>query len=571
MRDQQDVRVLIAEDDYLVGETIKEMLKEVGYTIVGKATDGLEAVEMTARLAGTSIQPDVVLMDIEMPGIDGLEATRRIHDRCPTPVVVLTAYETEELVAEASAAGVGAYLVKPPDAHGMKRAIMIALARFDDMVALRESNRRLEEMLAELRTTQQQVIQQERLAAVGQLAAGIAHEFNNIMTSIILCADMMLRTSNLTPTDREQVIVIRQEGRRAAHFTQQILDFSRKAMLRRQELALLPFMEEFKGRLERTLPESIRIHLSHSVEETSEEIMVNTDSARLQQALMNLALNARDAMPEGGDLYFKLARLSLEPGEPSPSPEIQPGEWACLTVTDTGSGIPPDVLPHIFEPFFTTRAPLRSGLGLSQAYGTIKQHGGHIDVSTRVGEGTAFTIYLPALPLSRPEALPAETIAMPEGDGETILVMEGDPATREALAYGLEMLNYRVLAAADGREMLALFEQHGGDPSTGSGHGIALVLGDLVIPEIGEMALCWALKRRDPAVRVVMLTDYQLEDGADEKHPGEDWESAGVVGWVRKPAGLEQLSQVVARALKVQPTGRGGNAGERPRVKGGKK
>jgi two-component system cell cycle sensor histidine kinase/response regulator CckA len=538
MEDRQDIRVLIAEDDYLTGEMIKEMLKEVGYTVIGKAVDGLQAVEMTE-----SAQPDVILMDIEMPDMDGIEATRLIQKHRPTPVVMLTAYEKEELVAEAGAAGAGAYLVKPLNVREMARAITIAMARFDDMMALRRSNRRLEEALAELEATQQQVVRQERLAAVGQLAAGIAHEFNNIMASVILYSDMMLRSSDLLPKDREQLIAIRQQGRRAASLTQQILDFSGKAMLRRQVLDLCSFMEGLISILQRTLPESINIHLSHS----AEEVMVNADPDRLQQAVMNLALNARDAMPEGGDFYLRLTRFCLEHGEPAPSREMGPGEWACLAVTDTGSGIPTDVLPHLFEPFFTTRVPLRTGLGLAQVYGITKQHDGHIDVSTQAGHGTTFTIYLPALPVSEPEARFSEVTAMPEGDGETILVVEDGPAIRKALAESLEMLNYRVLTAASGREALALFEQHSGDPSTGSGPGIALVLSDLVMPEIGGIALCRALKRHDPDVRVVILTGYPLEYGE------EGWESAGVVGWVRKPVDLDQLAQVMARTLKVLP------------------
>jgi AmiR/NasT family two-component response regulator len=147
MSKPQDVRVLIAEDDYLISEMIKGLLEEIGYTAVGEAVDGLEAVEMTQ-----SLRPDVVLMDIKMPDTDGLEATRLIFERCPTPVVVLTAYETPELVEEASAAGAGAYLVKPPSAREMERAIIIAMARFDDLTELRRLNAELQDALAEVKT-----------------------------------------------------------------------------------------------------------------------------------------------------------------------------------------------------------------------------------------------------------------------------------------------------------------------------------------------------------------------------------------------------------------------------------
>jgi two-component system cell cycle sensor histidine kinase/response regulator CckA len=535
MSNQGKVRVLIAEDDYLASEMIKVMLEEAGYTVAGRATDGQQAVEMTTQLSEAAIQPDVVLMDIDMPDMDGIKATRLIQERCPTPVVMLTAYETEELVAQASAAGAGAYLVKPPDAREMKRAITIAMARFDDMAALRQSNRRLEETLAQLEKMQQQVVQQERLAAVGQLAAGIAHEFNNIMASIILGSDVMLSASVLQPQDRERLVTIRRQGRRAANLTQQILDFGRRAVLRRQDLDLLPFMERLKSLLQNTLSESINIHLSCEAEEGT---LVDVDPARLQQAIMNLALNAQEAMPKGGDLDLTVTRLCLEPGEPPPKPGLQPGEWVRLTVTDTGSGIPPDVLPHIFEPFFTTKAPFGSGLGLSQTYGIVKQHEGHIDVRSKVNEGTTFVIYLPALPVSRPHALALETTRIPRGNGETILVVEDGPYIRKAIADSLDMLNYRALAAGSGREALALLEQHGDE--------IALVLSELVMPLTEDITLCQALKERYPVIGILILTNYPPEAG------GEDLVSANVVGWVQKPVSLERLAQTVARALNVR-------------------
>jgi AmiR/NasT family two-component response regulator len=152
MRNQQNVRVLIVEDDYLASEMIKEMLREIGYTVVGRAMDGLQAIEMTTQLVDTPTQPDVILMDIEMPNMDGIEATRLIQERCPTPVVVLTAYETPELITQAGQAGAGAYLIKPPNPREMERTIAIALARFEDMRELRRLNTELQEALAKVKT-----------------------------------------------------------------------------------------------------------------------------------------------------------------------------------------------------------------------------------------------------------------------------------------------------------------------------------------------------------------------------------------------------------------------------------
>jgi signal transduction histidine kinase len=529
MSNQRNIRVLLAEDDYLSGEMIKELLEEVKYTVVGEATDGLEAVEMAQ-----SLQPDVVLMDIEMPGVDGIEATRLIvenWEHCPTPVVMLTAYETEDLVAEASAAGAGAYLVKPPDASAVMRAITIAMARFDDMMALRQANRRLEETLAELKAMQRELIKQERLAAVGQLAAGVAHEFNNIMASIILTAELMLRSSRLLPEDQERLTAIYQEGHHAARLTQQIMDFGRKSVLRQQDIDMVPFMTEVESLLRRTLPDNINIHLECS----AVNISVNADPDRLQQAMMNMVFNARDAMPEGGELRIELERVWVEGDGDAPLLEMEPGEWMRVAISDTGVGIPPDVLPHIFEPFFTTRAPLGSGLGLAQVYGIVKQHEGYIDVSTKVGEGTTFTIYLPALPAPLSVPVSLETTVPIKGDGETILVVEDNSLVRQALMDSLKILNYCVLGAADGREVLALLEQHGDE--------IALVLYDPAM-SAGRMELSHRFREIAPSVRVVILTDYPQEGDRDELAP------AGVVGRLRKPVSLEQLAQVVAHALE---------------------
>ena len=383
------------------------------------------------------------------------------------------------------------------------------------------------------REIQQRIQQRDRLAAVGQLAAGIAHDFNNIMAVIVLYTHMALRRSDVPPQVRERLTTIDRQATRATDLVQQILDFSRRAVLERRPMDLVTFLKEQVRLLERTLPESIKINLTYGMGEH----MVNADPTRMQQVIMNLALNARDAMPEGGELHIGLERIGIEPGGLSPLPEMQAGEWVRVTVTDTGTGIPPDVLPRIFEPFFTTRAPLGTGLGLAQVYGIVKQHEGHVDVTTKVGEGTTFVFYLPALPVSQPEE--SRLSKMPDllkGQGETILVVEDNAAMREALVDGLEMLNYQSLEAENGREALATFERHGDE--------IALVLSDLVMPEMGGIMLFHALRQRNPAVRVVILTGYPLAEEAGELR------AQGIADWIQKPVDLEQLAEVMDRVLK---------------------
>ncbi len=534
------VRALIVEDDYWAGEMIKSLLQEAGYNVIGRAMSGEQAIERLEQLSGAPEQPDVVLMDIEMPGMNGIEATRRIQALCPTPVVVLTAYETDELIAQASAAGAGAYLVKPPEVGEVKRAIAVAMARFDDMLALRQANRRLEETLAELRAAQQQMIQQERLAAVGQLAAGIAHEYNNVMASVILYADILLNSFELPAQVRERVTIIRQQGLRAAFLTQQILDFGRKAMLRLQDVDLVALLEEIAQSLKSALPDNIHLHHDFGVN----PVVVHADPDRVRQAILNLVDNACEAMLGGGDLFLGVGRQRVEPDQPAPLPHMEPGDWARISVTDSGTGIAPDALSRIFEPFYTTRAPLGSGLGLAQVHGIIKQHQGHIDVQTEVGRGSTFVLFLPALALRESQPFAADVELLPAGRGETILVMEQDPLLRSVLADCLETLNYHVLTVANAQEALEILTPSTDGLQTASPVDVALVLCDLTLEQAGDISLCQALKRRRPQVSLVVLTDWSLVDVVGSA------EMEGIVGWLKKPVSLEQLAEVVARALK---------------------
>jgi two-component system cell cycle sensor histidine kinase/response regulator CckA len=387
------------------------------------------------------------------------------------------------------------------------------------------------------RDIQQRAQQQERLAAVGQLAAGIAHDFNNIMATIVLYAQMTSRMRELPATVRERMDTIYQQAQHAARLIQQILDFSRRAVLERRPLDLLPLVKEQVKLLERTLPEHIEIELIHGPDEDAAPLLVNADPTRMQQMMTNLALNARDAMSGGGKLRIGLEQIEIRPGEPPPLPEMGAGAWARLTVSDTGMGISPDILPHIFEPFFTTRAPLGSGLGLAQVYGIVGQHEGKIDVETLLGAGTTFTIYLPIVSLpEKPLATSSkDSLSLSSERGQTILVVEDDPIVRKALLESLKLLHYQALEAANGQEALAMLEQRGDE--------IDLLLSDVVMPGMGGVALLRALKEKRLTVRIVMLTGHPL------KRELEELRAQGMIDWLPKPPKLEQLAQVVARAL----------------------
>ena len=298
-----------------------------------------------------------------------------------------------------------------------------------------------------------QLQQQERLAAVGQLAAGIAHDFNNILAVIILYAQMSVQDPDLPEAFRVPLETINSEARQAASLVQQILDFGRRAVLEPQPMDLVPFLKERVKLLARTLPESIEITLAHP----PGAALVKADPARMQQMLTNLAVNARDAMPQGGKLRIGVRRLQLKPGAPPAAPRYDTRKLARAHRGRHRHRHVTGDLSHIFEPFYTTKGPGKgTGLGLAQVYGIVKQHGGHVDVSTVTGEGTTFIVYLPALDDDRTEVPSATAASSPHGRGETILVVEDNRGVRQAVLSTLRMLDYEVLQAHTGQEALAI-------------------------------------------------------------------------------------------------------------------
>ena len=393
------------------------------------------------------------------------------------------------------------------------------------------------------REGERRIQQQERLAAVGQLAAGIAHDFNNIMAVITLYAGMSLRTPDVPQNVYERLEVINQQAQRASDLIQQIMDFSRRAVLERGPLDLLAFMKEQVKLLQRTLPESIKIDLNYG----KDEYTIWADLTRIQQVIMNLATNARDAMPLGGELKITLERVRLEKNDTPPIPEMEAGEWVCVQVTDSGSGIADDARPHIFNPFFTTKEPGKgTGLGLAQVYGIIRQHGGYINFRTQIRKGTTFILYLPALSTAdSSEISTAAKDQLPQGKGQTILVVEDDAATRAAVVGSLELLGYQILEATNGQEALSIYKQHT-DQADHPGR-IALVLSDLVMPEMGGQVLFYALKRQKSDVKVLLLTGHPLEEEGLEALRAQ-----GLKGWLPKPPSLERLAKVVAQVLEEE-------------------
>lgn len=371
---------------------------------------------------------------------------------------------------------------------------------------------------------------QERLGAVGQLAAGLAHDFNNKLAVITLYSEALLQ-QNLGEKNRDRLEAIRRQAGDATELVQQTLDFSRKALMERRTFNLLPFLKESSLIFERTLPETITISLEHD----GLEFMVEADPARLQQALLNLALNARDAMPRGGDLRLTLRHLAER--EEMPLPDMGQGSWIELQVADNGTGIPPGDLDHIFDPFFTTKSPDKgSGLGLAQVYGIIRQHGGYIDVTSNLERGTTFSVYLPAVEVA--EETPAGANGSPSriSGRETILLVEDNAPLREAISDSTRELNYQVLTAENGMEALDLYTQHRDE--------IALVISDMVMPEMGGKALMRSLRDQKADVKMILFSGYPLASG------DKAFLEASGIRWLQKPFTAGELSTLIEEVLK---------------------
>jgi len=384
--------------------------------------------------------------------------------------------------------------------------------------------------ITQSKRTESKIQTQTRLATVGQLATGIAHDFNNIMAVIALYSGSLVRNPE-HPRRSHYLATISEQAQHASNLIGQLLDFSRRSIIEPHPLELEPFVKEMVKLLQRTMPENMDV----CFEAGDDEYAVRADPTRIQQVLMNLAVNARDAMPQGGELRIILSRVSVALNQ-HPTLELEAGDWVTLTISDTGSGISSDVLPHIFEPFFTTKqSDQGTGLGLSQVYGIIKQHGGEISVDSAVGKGTEFTIYLPALPPDAASEPDEEETIERARDLEAVLLVEDEGAARQAIEETLTTLGYQVLAAATGEEALALFDRHH--------EAINLVLSDTVMPQMSGVELYHLLHERRPDVRLMLMSGYPLEGKKQTLLERDN------VFWIQKPFTFAGLARAIRAAL----------------------
>jgi PAS domain S-box-containing protein len=351
--------------------------------------------------------------------------------------------------------------------------------------------------VTERRNLEAQYQQAQKMEAVGRLAGGVAHDFNNLLTAILGSCDMLM--DDLPPADerRHDVEEIQRAGQSAAGLTRQLLAFSRKQIIRPTALDLNVVVSEMRRLLERMIGEDIRVTMRLA----PGELRFMGDRGQMEQLIANLAVNARDAMPRGGSLTIETQSVTLDEHYAERHFSVTPGAYVSLVVTDTGVGIPADVLTHIFEPFFTTKeAGKGTGLGLATVHGVVSRLGGSVSVYSEVGIGTSFKVYLPAAaPEAEAEAQAEAARPAVSTGGETILVVEDAAGLRSLSQRILRRRGYRVLAAANAVEAEQIFAAH---PE------IALVLSDVVMPGASGTELAERLRQQRPDVKVVFMSGY---------------------------------------------------------------
>jgi len=514
------LRVLLVEDSAADAELLLHELNNAGYEVVATRVETAEA--MLSALESASL--DVVLSDYSLPRFSAPDALAVLRQTGrDLPFIIVSGTIGEEAAVASLKAGACDFLVK-----GQLARLIPAIERERREAELRRERTRAHQALEE------QLRHVQKMEAIGQLAGGVAHDFNNMLTAILGYAELLTEQIGPDKSIGRDLDEIVRAAQRAAALTRQLLAFSRKQAIKPVALSLNAVVETLEPMLRRLISANVRIRTCLDPQTHA----VLADETQLEQVLMNLVVNARDAMPDGGTLTIETANATL--ADLAHDPGAAPGEYAIVSVADTGSGMTREVQQRIFEPFYTTKERGRgTGLGLAAVYGIVTQLGGTIWVYSEPGHGTIFKMYLPRTTVAPVSATNRERVAPPVGT-ETILLVEDESGVRSFARIVLARHGYHVLDAESSEQALALLAGHDG--------ALHLLLTDVMLPGIDGGQLARRLVRRWPDLRVLFMSGY-LDPAVEQALP---------FGYelLEKPFTAHTLLSRVREALGLSPVSR---------------
>ncbi|HEY0256479.1 MAG TPA: response regulator [Candidatus Methylacidiphilales bacterium] len=515
------MQILIVEDSAVDAELLVRELRRSKFEFEWDRVE-TEAAFLPKLDSGI----DLILSDFDLPDFNGLRALELLKKRpdLDIPFILVSGTIGEEMAVSAMQQGASDYLLKD-------RVVRLgtSVQRALQGVHERTERKRLEA----------QFIEAQKMEVVGQLAGGVAHDFNNVLAVIMGYSDLIMQDLGPEHPLQKYVQEVRQAARRAAGLTQQLLIFSRKQTVQPVELDLNDVVLGMEKMLRQLINENVELtilceaNIGH----------IKADSGYIWQVLMNLVVNARDAMPNGGRLTIKTGGVHLDDRYAQSHPEVVPGPYLLVTVSDTGIGMSEEVKERLFEAFFTTKSKGKgTGLGLVTCQTIVKQSGGHIDIVSEVGKGTSFNVYFPRISPSTEYSSDTILKSGPVRSGtETVLVVEDEPSLRHLAKGVLRGKGYQVLTAPNGQDALRVANEHKGSP-------ISLVVTDVIMPRMGGKVMAEWLKISFPDLKVLFTSGYT--DDAIAHHGVLE----GGVEFLPKPYTPASLARKVREVLDAPMT-----------------
>ncbi len=514
--DTRLVRILLVDDDPLATSLIEMALAGAAF---GRAIETVPtAAEGLARIGAD--EHDIYLIDQRLPDRDGIDLIREMKSNgAIKPFILMTGYGSGALDEAALHEGAADYVEKHMVGAHLERSIRYALRDFDAMRLLRDR--------------EEQLRQAQKMEAIGRLAGGVAHDFNNLLTAIVGYADLIAERLDPDGQTAREMAEIRKAADSAAALTRQLLSFSRKQFL---NTTILDLNETASGLLQ-MLPRLIGEHIRTSIVLARQLSRVKADPSQMEQILVNLVLNARDAMPHGGELTIETANVALDRERLNrENLALAPGDYVMLAVTDSGSGMDADTRARAFEPFFTTKPKGKgTGLGLATVYGIVDQSGGGVGITTAPGRGTSVRIYLPATAMvQEPVRSPDVVSTRASGGAETILLVEDNDSVRDLAVRALRRRGYDVVEARNAEEAIEWTLSSKVKPH--------LLVTDVVMPGLSGPNLAARLLQQNPRLRLLFMSGYTDDaTGLNDTSWG--------VPLLQKPFTPAKLAEYVRQAL----------------------